>query len=321
MTDILEAPRARKNPWRRRGVVAAALTTLITCSFVSSGATALAAMPMPLLPLPSPTATATATPLVPLPDVIGFGVTPVATTTAPLAPGQSSWVSVSWQAPTTVVDWSTTVTAPAGVSVSYPTTRGGADTSLYGSAVLAAGMRDYAAFKVKVPYTQTTNFSVTLTSTYWGCTGLTTCVTALLTGDRASWLLAGAKQVTLTTTVTVPVVPATGAPFTQNTTRLTAGTSGGPFQQVSFTGGQTDLAGFTVRAGTLPPGLEVSYPSDGTVATLNGGSALGGGTTDYVGMRFTANGIAPGTYTVPLVITYTAAAPVTTTGAVTVVVA
>jgi hypothetical protein len=319
MTDILEAPRARKNPWRRRGVVAAALTTLITCSFVSSGATALAAMPMPLLPLPSPTATAT--PLVPLPDVIGFGVTPVATTTAPLAPGQSSWVSVSWQAPTTVVDWSTTVTAPAGVSVSYPTTRGGADTSLYGSAVLAAGMRDYAAFKVKVPYTQTTNFSVTLTSTYWGCTGLTTCVTALLTGDRASWLLAGAKQVTLTTTVTVPVVPATGAPFTQNTTRLTAGTSGGPFQQVSFTGGQTDLAGFTVRAGTLPPGLEVSYPSDGTVATLNGGSALGGGTTDYVGMRFTANGIAPGTYTVPLVITYTAAAPVTTTGAVTVVVA
>lgn len=171
-----------------------------------------------------------------------------------------------------------------------------------------------------MPYTQRTSFTVRVTSTYMGCTGLLTCVDTLLTGDRASWAAAGVRSSTLTTNVTVPVAPAVGAPFTQNTTQLgvVAGSSG--FSKISFTGGQTDLAEFTVRAGALPAGLQVGYPGDGTASTLNGGRMLGGRTTDYVGIRFITTGLAPGTYLVPLVISYTAAAPVTADGTVTLVV-
>ncbi|QXG77720.1 hypothetical protein KUM42_09595 [Modestobacter sp. L9-4] len=248
------------------------------------------------------------------------GVQSAATTTAALAPGQSAWVSVPWSTRATVTDWSTTVSAPAGVTVTYPTTRGGSDTSLYGSATLAGGTQDFTAFKLSVPYSQRTSFRVTLTSTYTGCTGLLGCLDVLLAGDRAMWAASGIRTSTLTTSVAVPVVPAVGVPFTQDTTQLAVAAGSDAFQQISFTGGQTDLAGFTVRAGTLPAGLQVAYPADGTASTLNSGSTLVGRTTDHVSIRFTTTGVAPGTYAVPLTISYTAAAPASTVGAVTLVV-
>jgi hypothetical protein len=62
---------------------------------------------------------------------------------------------------------------------------------------------------------------------------------------------------------------------------------------VAFTGGQTDLADFRVPAGR---------------------------STDYVAVRFGTTGLPPGRYIVPLTISYTAAIPVVTVGAVTLVV-
>jgi len=248
------------------------------------------------------------------------GVQAVTSSTAALAPGQSSWVSVAWTSRATVTDWSTTVTAPAGVTVTYPTTRGGSDTSLYGSATLAGGTQDFTAFKLSVPYTQRTSFRVTITSTYMGCTGLLTCLDVLLAGDRSTWAASGIRQSTLQTTVTVPVVAATGVPFTQDTTQVAVAAGSDGFSSISFTGGQTDLAGFTVRAGALPAGLQVGYPGDRSASTLNSGSTLVGRSTDHVGIRFITTGLAPGTYVVPLTISYTAAAPVTAVGAVTLVV-
>ena len=72
-----------------------------------------------------------------------------------------------------------------------------------------------------------------------------------------------------------------------------------------------------MRVGALPVGLQVGYPGDGSASTLNGGSSLPGRSTDYVGVRFVATGLPPGTYTVPLTISYTAALPITTVGTVT----
>jgi putative intracellular protease/amidase len=298
VTLLIAAP-ARRHPRWRRGAAAALvlLSPLLAWALVLPGSTARA-------------------------DIINWSaVQPVTTSAASLAPGQSAWVTVVWTTRATVTDWSTTVSAPAGITVSYPTTRGGSDTSLYGSSTLVGGTRDFTAFKLAVPYTQRTSFAVTVTSTYTGCTGLLTCLDQWWhDGNRSWWWANGIRPTTITTTVTVPVVAATGAPFSQDTTTVTTAAGSSSFQAIAFTGGQTDLAGFTVQAGALPAGLAVAYQGDGTVATLNGGSTLLGRSSDHVSLRFDATGLAPGRYVVPLTIRYTAAAPVTAAGTVTLVV-
>jgi hypothetical protein len=253
------------------------------------------------------------------------GVRAVTAQTAAVVPGQSAWLAVVWSADRTVTNWSTTVTAPAKVTVTYPTTRGGNDTSLYGSATLVGGTRDFTAFKLKVPYTQQTSFQVTLRSEYTG-----TCSSLLLCrewgwvnenwGEHDDWRNFSKRTFTTSATVTVPVQPPVGPAFTQNTTSVSIGAGSDTFQEIGFTGGQADLAGFTVRLGALPPGLQVAYPGDADFTGLAGDSSLGGGRTDHVGVRFIATGIARGTYSIPLVIGYTAASPQTTAGTVTLVV-
>ncbi|RBY74977.1 hypothetical protein DQ239_18290 [Blastococcus sp. TF02-09] len=248
-------------------------------------------------------------------DTDKTGVRPVTAQTAPVVPGQSAWLSVVWTGDRSVTEWSTTVKAPAGVTVSYPTTRGGSDTSLYGSDTLVSGTRDFTAFRVRVPYTQQSSFPVTLTSTY-----VDNC------GDNGQCKNNGGgndgkeRRYTLTSTVTVPVVPATGPAFTQDTTSVTVKAGSNAFAPLAFTAGQADLADVTVRAGALPPGLKVGYPGDGTVSRPAGGTGIIGRTTDQVGLRFDATALAKGTYTVPLTISYTAAAPRTAPGTVTLVV-
>ena len=196
------------------------------------------------------------------------GVRTVTSQTAPLAPGESAWVAVVWTADQTVTDWSTTVSAPAGVSVTYPTTRGGADTSLYGSATLVGTTRDFTAFKLAVPYTQGSSFPVTVTTTYTLC------------GDNGQCRNQGegndGRTGTTSATVLVPVQPAVGPPFSQDTTEVSVAGTSDSFQQIAFTGGQTALAGFAVRVGALPAGLQVAYAGDGPASRLNGGSSRPG---------------------------------------------
>ena len=243
------------------------------------------------------------------------GVRALTTETAAVVPGQSAWLSVVWAADQTVTNWSTTVSAPAGVTVTYPTTRGGSDTSLYGSATLVGDTRDFTAFRLQVPYTQTTSFPITLLSTYTG-----TC------GDNGQCKEVGGgnddkvRDHSLSVTVTVPVVPAAGPAFTQDTTTVSIPAGSNTFQSLSFTGGQADLADFGVRLGALPAGLKVDYPGDARLSRPAGGSALIGRTTDEVAVRFDATGLRPGTYVLPLVVGYVAAAPGTASGTVTLVV-
>lgn len=248
-------------------------------------------------------------------DVDKTGVHPVTTQTAAVVPGQSAWLSVVWTGERTVTEWSTTVKAPAGVTVSYPTTRGGTDTSLYGSDTLVGGTRDFTAFRLKVPYTQKTSFPVTLTSTY-----LDTCGDNGQCKDNGGGNDDKERRHSLTSTVTVPVVPATGPAFTQVTTSLPLKADSNAFAQLAFTAGQADLADVAVRAGKLPAGLKVGYPGDGTVSRPAGGTGIIGRTTDQVAVRFDVTALPKGTYTVPLIISYTAAAPRTAPGTVTLVV-
>jgi hypothetical protein len=240
------------------------------------------------------------------------GVRAVTTSTAPFAPGESAWVAVVWTAERTVYDWSTTVSASDGVTVTYPATRGGSDTSLYGSATLVGATQDFTAFRLAVPHTRQTGFPVTVTSTYTLCGDNGQCKDLGIGNDG--------RTGTTTVTVQVPVQPAVGPPFVQETTEVSVPAGTSSFQQITFRGGRSDLADFTVRAGALPAGLQVAYPGDGVASGPDGGSSLLGRSTDHVGMRFDATGLTPGRYTVPLTIGYTAAAPVTTAGTVVLVV-
>ena len=248
-------------------------------------------------------------------DVDRTGARALTAQTAAVVPGQSAWLSVVWTADRTVTDWSTTVSAPPGVTVTYPTTRGGSDTSLYGSATLVGTTRDFTAFRLQVPHTQTASFSITLRSTYTD-----TC------GDNGQCREQGignddrVRAHSTTATVTVPVQPATGPAFTQATSSISIAAGTDTFQQLAFTGGSADLADFAVRLGTLPRGLAVAYPGDAAVSRPSRSSSLGGGTTDHVAVRLDATALPPGSYTVPLVITYTDAAPRTASGTVTLVV-
>jgi len=226
--------------------------------------------------------------------------------TAALAPGQSGWLSVVWTSDKTVTDWSTAVTAPVGITVAYPATRGGGDTSLYGSSTLVGTTRDFTAFKLVVPYTVTSDFTVTLTSTF--------------VYDQGNGGNGNGQKLTTSATVTVPVRPASGPEFTQYTTTISVQAGSDRFQQIWFQGGTTDLANFTVALGSLPAGLQVGYPSDKTSSALSGGTTLIGGDTDYVAVRFNTVGLIAGSYDIPLVITFTAAAPATVSGKVTLVV-
>lgn len=248
-------------------------------------------------------------------DVDKTGVRAVTTQTAPVVPGQSAWLSVVWTSDQTVTNWSTTVSAPAGVAITYPTTRGGSDTSLYGSATLVGTTRDFTAFKVAVPYTQTTPFQVTLVSTYTG-----TC------GDNGQCKEQGGgnddkvRDHRTSATVTVPVQAAAGPAFTQDTTSVSIAAGSNGFHEIAFTGGQADLADVRVRLGDLPAGLAVAYPGDAAASRLAGGSSLVGGSTDHVAVRFDATGLARGSYVLSLVVDYIAAAPRSVSGTVTLVV-
>lgn len=281
---------AARRSARRRG---AALVAVLAAALVG-----------PLLGSPSAAADADKT-----------GVRPVTTQTAAVVPGQSAWLSVVWTGDRTVTQWSTTVKAPAGVTVSYPTTRGGSDTSLYGSDTLVRTTRDFTAFRLRVPYTQKASFPVTLTSTY-----VDTCGDNGQCKDNGGGNDDKERRHTRTSTITVPVEAATGPAFTQGTTSIPLKAGSNAFVPIAFTAGQADLADFAVRAGTLPAGLKVGYPGDGTVSRPARGTGIIGRTTDQVALRFDATSLAKGTYTVPLTISYTAAAPRTATGTVTLVV-
>ncbi len=243
------------------------------------------------------------------------GVRAISTQTAAVVPGQTAWLSVVWTGDRTVTKWSTTVTAPPGVTVRYPTTRGGADTSLYGSDTLVGSTRDFTAFKVQVPHTQRSSFPLTVVSTYTD-----TCDDNGQCKNNGGGNDDKARDFSTTVTVTVPVVPATGPDFTQGTTDLTVPAGSNAFAQLAFSAGQADLADFTVRAGRLPAGLGVGYPGDATVSRPAGGPALIGRSTDQVAVRLDTTDMTPGTYTLPLVISYTAASPRSASGTVTLVV-
>ena len=279
-------PRVERSPRRRRARLAsvAALAAVLLGGSVAT-------------PGPLPALAASAGP---------GGVKALTPKTATFAPGQSGWVSVVWRAQETVTDWQTRVTdAPEGVAVTYPDNIHGNDadphTSLYGSQTLVGRTRDFTAFRLSVPYSQTSSFEVTLTSTY-----------RLAEPDEGG----EAETLTAVETIRVPVEPVTGPAFTQETSRLAMETDRPGWAQITFAGGPGDLAGFEVMLGDLPQGLAVTYPGGGSRTELYGGDILYAGTRDHVAVYLDASELPAGTYTIPFTIEYRTATDQIDTGSV-----
>ena len=207
------------------------------------------------------------------------------------------------------------VGACRGAGHATPRRAAAADTSLYGSATLVGGTRDFTAFRLAVPHTLTTSFQVTLRSTYTG-----TC------GDNGQCKEQGGgnddkvRDHSLSTTVTVPVVPAIGPAFTQATSRVTSRRAATPSSRSPSPAVRRTSP--TSRCASAPsrPACRRRIPGVRPASRPAGGPALLGGRTDHVAVRFDATRLPPGTYVVPLAISWTAAAPQIAAGTVTLVV-
>ena len=206
------------------------------------------------------------------------------------------------------------VSAPAGVTVELPDhPRRLGHLALRVRTPSSGTRRTSPPSSLAVPYTQKASFPVTLVSTYTDC------------GDNGQCKDKGAgnddkeRDLNTTTTVTVPVGPRGDRPSRQDhhgaghrrEQRLRAA---GLHRRPGRPGRLLRAAGCAARRpdGGLSRGRDGQPP---------GGRGSGiGRTTDEVAVRFDVTCLAPGSYSVPLAIGYTAAAPGTATRTVILVV-
>jgi hypothetical protein len=208
--------------------------------------------------------------------------------------GDSSWIEVVWEASgNDADDFQVTVKRPdPGWEIRYPESTG-SYTSLWADATLSDGEIDFTAIHVTVPYNATRDVKLRLDVTW--------------TSDG--------RQQRRTFLVKVPVAQYTGEDLTQVTTGVDMTDSRG-WVEVSFTGNAPRLDEFRLTA-TVPTGVSIEYPQ-GSFTSLAHDARLEGGETDFVAFYLEAE---PGTYEIPLSVTYTKdATQGTWNGAITVVV-
>jgi len=191
--------------------------------------------------------------------------------------GDSSWIEVVWEASGNAADdFQVTVKNPdPGWEIRYPENTG-SYTSLWADATLSDGEMDFTAIHVTVPYDAGGDVKLHL---------------------EVSWTTDG-KQHRQSYLVKVPVAHYTGDDLTQTTTQVDLTDTSG-WVEVFFTGNAPRLDDFEMTA-TPPSGVSVEYPQ-GSFTSLAHDARLESGETDQAAFFVEA---APGTYTIPLTVTY-----------------
>ena len=205
--------------------------------------------------------------------------------TATIVAGDSAWVAINWQGKGELTDFQVVAEAPRGVEVTYPENTPGF-TGLMNGHVLSDKEMDFTALRLSVPYAQTRSFTVKL---------------------RVSYKSDG-RAVQDDFDVGVPVATYRArqdiAQVTDSLGSIASGDSA--WTQVDFTGLAPMAEGFDVVV-TDPAGLTVSYPSAGTSASLYFNDVLEDGETDFVAIHVDTTGVAPGTYSLSVKVSYTMA--------------
>jgi hypothetical protein len=194
--------------------------------------------------------------------------------------GDSAWVEIVWEATGgDAEDFQVTVKNPdPGWEIRYPENTG-SYTSTWGDSTLSDGEIDFTAIHVTVPYGAGKDAKLHLDASY----------------------STDGKTHSQSFQVKVPVADYTGDDLTQAGGDATIDGSG--WVQVPFLGNAPRLDDFQMTA-SPSAGMTVSYPSDGASTSLAHDARLEGGESDYAAFFLDVSGTTPGTYTVPLRVTY-----------------
>jgi len=219
-----------------------------------------------------------------------------------MRPGETAWVATFWHGATVDAHNFRMTASAAGATISYPTNTG-SYSSLYGSSDLLSMATDFAALKITVDDSTTSNVTVDLHVTY----DLESGDGRHGPGDRNNQNRGGRGDTTArwqNLHVTLPVTPYNGPAVTAISTSL-GPVSHGATTWVNFSV-RGEKPGITSLRATLsaPAGITVAYPAGVTSAGLSQGSTLGVGTTDYFAFQLTVGAIAPGSYSVTLTMSW-----------------
>jgi len=233
----------------------------------------------------SPAAAQTATAMGKRPGMgMGNGATVrlLTTRTGAVAAGDSVWIQVLWESKGgDAKDFKVTVKNPEpGWEIRYPENTG-SYTSLMADATLSNGEIDFTAIHITVPYKTPGNVTLGLTATY----------------------TSGRRSHTKDFTVRVPVTSFTGTDLAQVTTNVTAD-GAATWVSIGFLGNAPRLDNVQMTVGP-PSGIVVAYPAGRTFTSLAHDARLEDGESDYAAFRLDVSGVAPGTYELPIQVTYT----------------
>lgn len=210
---------------------------------------------------------------------------------ATIVAGDSAWLAINWQGKAgEITDFRVTAEAPAGIDVTYPENTPGF-TGLMNGHVLSEKEIDFTALKVTVPYEQTRKFKIKLTATYQS----------------------DGTPVEDTFEVTVPVAVYQAdqdlVQVTESAGPIPAGESG--WVGVDYSGMAPMVEDFQMVVAD-PAGLTVAYPKANSTTSLSFDNVLEDHETDYAALLVDTAGVAPGTYTLSLRVTYLMAGQVKT---------
>lgn len=212
--------------------------------------------------------------------------------------GDTAWVVVNWQGRGgDISDFKVVAEAPAGIEVTYPENTPGF-TGLMNGHVLSEKEIDFTALNVSVPYSQISDFKIKLLVSY--------------TADGA--------PVEETFDIKVPVAEYQADQDVAQATRaldpITAGEA--VWRTVDYAGLAPMVEDFRLEVSD-PAGMAVAYPMAKSSSSLYFNSVLEDSETDFAAIWVDTIGVAPGTYTLGLTVSYTmAGSPKTATGTVTV---
>jgi len=202
--------------------------------------------------------------------------------TAAILEGDTAWVAISWKASKAdATDFRIVAkTETAGVAISYPENTG-SYSSLMDNDTLSAGEIDFTSLKISVPYgIKKVNLTV-----------------------NATWIDGEGKQ-EKDFKVQVPVAKFRGDDIAQVTTDAgSVATTDPGWLGVEWTGIAPTLDDVEMIV-TGPEGSVITYPADRPFTSLNYDDTLEDGETDVARFLLDAAAVAPGTYTVEVVLSY-----------------
>ncbi|MFZ0494016.1 MAG: hypothetical protein WAM81_12580 [Acidimicrobiia bacterium] len=222
-----------------------------------------------------------ATPASAAPKNVKVDVKALTERTATMLAGDSAWIEIAWEAlGGPAEDFKVTVKKlDSSWEVRYPE-KTSTYASLWTDSTLSDGEIDFTAINVTAPYSARKSVQLHLEATY--------AVDGKSHKDNLN--------------LTIPIAQYTGNDLSQADD--SASVDGSGWIQVPFVGSAPRLDGFEMTA-KAPADILLAYPGEGSFSSLAHDARLEDGESDFAALFVDATGAAPGSYEIPLHVTYT----------------